>query len=187
MLTALQGKILFKTDRGGRVEIYQMNADGSEQIPLEPERAYLYNEAVRWEAFSPNGQETIVVRGGGQLDLWRVNIASGSEIRITSEPAADYDPVWSPVDNQVIFVSERTGSGDLYLLNLDGDGVLRLTLNEGNFDKHPSWSLDGKKVVFWSDRGWNRNWQIWLLDLDTQESINLSNNAFEDWDPVWVK
>ncbi len=187
LLDALKGKILFKTDRAGRVEIYQMNPDGSEQKPLEPERAYLYNEAVRWEAFSADRQDTIVVRGESQIDLWRANISTGEEARITNNPAPDYDPVWSPTDKRIIFVSDRTGSGDLYIRALDRPGEDRLTMNEEDFDKHPSWSPDGKKAVFWSDRGWEKNWQIWVYNLETGEETNLSDNAFRDWDPVWVK
>lgn len=187
LLAGLRGRILFKTDRSGRVEIFQMNADGSGQLPLDPERAYLYNEVVRWEAFSPGRQETVVVRGEGQLDLWRINLADGNETRITSDGAADYDPVWSPGNNRLAFVSDRTGNGDVYLLNLDGSGETRLTLNEGDFDKHPSWSPTGDQLVFWSDRGAGKYWQIWLFDLKTGQSANLSNNTFRDWDPVWVK
>ncbi|HHJ06354.1 MAG TPA: hypothetical protein ENK24_02525, partial [Anaerolineae bacterium] len=187
LIEALKGKILFKTNRAGRVEIYWMNPDGSEQKPLEPERAYLYNEAVRWEAFSADRQETIVVRGETQIDLWRVNISAGAEARITNNPAPDYDPVWSPTDARIIFVSDRTGSGDLYIRALDRPGEDRLTMNEEDFDKHPSWSPDGKSVVFWSDRGWEKNWQIWVYNLETGVETNLSDNTFKDWDPVWVK
>lgn len=187
LLKSMQGKILFKTNRNGRVEIYQMNPDGSGQTVLEPERAYLYNEAVRWESFSPDRQETIVVRGEGQLDLWRVNVAGGTESRITSDAAADYDSVWSPDGGRIIFVSERTGNGDLYILDLNEGGKTRLTLNEGEFDKHPSWSPDGKWVVFWSNQGDANAWQIWSLNLETGQTVPLSNNSFKDWDPVWVK
>jgi TolB protein len=187
LLAQLHGKILFKTDRSGRVEIYKMEADGSGQEPLGPDLTYLYNEAARWEAFSPDRKRAVVVRGEGQLDLWWVNSIESSEGRITSDGAADYDAVWSPSDNRIIFVSERTGNSDLYVLNLDGSGETRLTFNEGDFDKHPSWSPDGTKVIFWSDRGWNKLAQIWQFDLQTQETISLSNNPFRDWDPVWVK
>jgi serine/threonine protein kinase len=187
LLTSLRGQILFKTDRSGRVEIYQMSPDGSDQKPLGVDLAYLYNEAIRWETFSPDRTRTVVVRGEGQLDLWHVNLAEGGDLRITSNPAADYDPVWSPVDDRIVFVSERTGNGDLYMLDLNGSGEFRLTTNEADFDKHPSWSPDGKKIVYWSNQGWQKNPQIWLLDLETLETISLSNNPFKDWDPVWVK
>jgi serine/threonine-protein kinase len=189
MLEALQGKILFKTDRAGRVEIYQMNADGTEQNPLGADYAYLYNEAIRWESFSPDQKQTIVVRGEGQVDLWLVDLAVGGDLRITTDGAADYDPVWSPLagDDRIVFVSERTGRSDLYILALNGSGVRRLTNNEDDFDKHPSWSPEGRHVTYWSDQGWQKNPQIWRLDLDTGETISLSNNPFKDWDPVWVK
>jgi TolB protein len=189
LLEALRGKILFKSDRGGRVEIYEMNADGTGQEPLGADLAYLYNEAIRWEASSPNLDRTIVVRGEGQVDLWLVNWTEGGDLRITNDGSADYDPVWSPLpgDDRIIFVSERTGRGDLYILNLNGSGVRRLTNNEDDFDKHPSWSPDGREVVYWSNQGWQKNPQVWLLNLETGETISLSNNPFKDWDPVWVK
>ena len=188
-IESLRGKILFKTDRAGRVEIYQMNGDGSDQKPLGAEFAYLYNEAIRWESFSPDQKRSIVVRGAGQVDLWLVNLAEGGDLRITTNGAADYDPVWSPIqgDDRIVFVSERTGKGDLYILTLNGSGVRRLTINEEDFDKHPSWSPDGTMVTYWSDQGWQKNPQIWRLNVDTGETISLSNNPFKDWDPVWVK
>jgi TolB protein len=189
VLEALQGKILFKTDRAGRVEIYQMNADGTEQNPLGADYAYLYNEAIRWESFSADRNQTIVVRGEGQVDLWLVDLVAGGDLRITTDGAADYDPVWSPLagDDRIVFVSERTGRSDLYILALNGSGVRRLTNNEDDFDKHPSWSPEGRYVTYWSDQGWQKNPQIWRLDLDIGETISLSNNPFKDWDPVWVK
>ena len=189
ILAGLHGKILFKTERSGRVEIYTMNPDGTGQEPLGPELAYLYNEAIRWEAYSPDKGETIAVRGQGQVDLWYVNLETPRETQITNDPTNDYDPVWSPIqnDDRIVFVSERTGRGDLYILDLNGSGVRRLTNNEGDFDKHPSWSPDGTKIVYWSDQGWQKNPQIWLLDLETNEQISLSNNPYKDWDPVWIK
>ena len=186
-LAGLRGKILFKTNRDGDVEIFQMDADGSNQQPLPPDRAFLYNEAVRWEAFSADHRQTVTVRGEGQFDLWWVNLADGVEKRLTDDPAADYDPVWSPVSNRIAFVSERTGNGDLYLLNLDDGAVIRLTDDANAFDKHPSWSPDGASLAFWSNRGGQNHRQIWRFDIASRQMVNLSQNSFDDWDPVWVK
>ena len=188
-LTVLQDKILFKTDRSGRVEIYQMNADGSNAVALDTDLLHLYNEAIRWEAFSPDRQETVVVRGDTLFDLWHVNLGAGTERPISPDPANDYDPAWSPItgDNRIIFVSERTGRGDLYLFDLANDGVYRLTHDELEFEKHPSWSSDGRQIVYWSDSGGLENAQIFILDLETVQRINVSNDSYRNWDPVWVK
>ena len=187
-LADLRGKILFKTERGDRgTEFYYMNPDGSEPRPLDRPVYNLYNEAIAHERFSPNRSEQIIVRTNGQSELWRISLTGAPELRVTSHEANDYDAVWSPIDNRIVFVSERSGRTDLYILNLDIplDPGRRLTLTDGEFDKHPSWSPDGGYVAYWV--GSDEVRQIWVMDLETEEAINISNNPFRDWDPVWVK
>jgi Tol biopolymer transport system component len=163
-----------------------MDANGQNQLPLPPEEWSIYSELEGRLPFSPDRKNQIVVRGEGQLDLWWANLESGQELRVTSTGKPEYDPAWSPVDNRIAYVSEETGNGDIYMLNLDGSAVVRLTSNVDNFDKHPTWSPDGAKIAFWSDMGFNRNRQIWVIDLATKEITSLSDNPFNDWDPVWV-
>lgn len=182
----LRGKILFRTDRAGAVEIYRMDPDGSNQMPLPRDAWSLYTELEAELPFSPDGTEQIVVRGEGQLDLWRSNLMTHQELRVTSTNQAEYDPAWSPVDNRIVYVSEETGKGDIYMLNLDGSAVVRLTENIDDFDKHPTWSPDGTKIAFWSDMGFNKTRQIWMIQLGTNSLVSLSDNPFNDWDPVWV-
>jgi serine/threonine-protein kinase len=184
---SLSGKILFKTDRGpsGRVEIYQMDANGANQEPFLGDLS-IYRDLETAMPFSPDGKNQIVVRGEGQLDLWWANLTTGQELRVTSTGRAEYDPAWSPVDNRIAYVSEETGNGDIYVLNLDGSAVTRLTTNLDNFDKHPTWSPDATKIAFWSDIGFAGNRQVWMLDLPTRELTSLSDNPYNDWDPVWV-
>jgi serine/threonine protein kinase len=180
----LQGKILFKTDRAGFVEIYQMNADGSNQRPLE--NLSVYTQLQERLSFSPDSNNQILVRGDVQTDLWWINFGTGQELRVTSTGQPEYDAAWSPIDNHIAYVSEETGRGDIYVLNLSGSSIIRLTNNEQDFDKHPTWSPDGSKVAFWSDMSFNDKRQIWVVDLATRELTSLSDNPFNDWDPVWV-
>lgn len=163
-----------------------MDADGSNQVPLPQDSWSIYTELEAELPFSPDGEEQILVRGEGQLDLWRANLSTHQELRITSTGKPEYDPAWSPVDNRIVYVSEETGNGDIYMLNLDGSAIVRLTENLEDFDKHPSWSPDGTKIAFWSDMGFNQTRQIWMIDLETNTLTSLSDNPFNDWDPVWV-
>jgi TolB protein len=181
----VRGKILFKTDRAGYVQIYRMDADGSNQRPFDNASFYAQLEAEL--PFSANKHEQVVVRGEGQLDLWRFNLVTGQELRVTSTGKPEYDAAWSPVDNRIAYVSEETGNGDIYMLNLDGSAVERLTINVDNFDKHPTWSPDGTKIAFWSNMGFNNTRQIWVIDLATRTIRSLSDNPYNDWDPVWVR
>ena len=185
-LTQLKNNILFKTDRSGTVEIYTMNSDGSNQRPLPRDSWSIYTQLEAELPFSPDKNEQIVVRGEGQLDLWRANLVTGQELRVTSSGRPEYDAAWSPFDNRIAYVSEETGNGDIYMLNLNGSAVVRLTDNVEDFDKHPTWSPDGTKIAFWSDMGFNKTRQIWVIDLGTKVLTSLSDNPFDDWDPVWV-
>ncbi|MCB0165582.1 MAG: serine/threonine-protein kinase [Anaerolineae bacterium] len=181
----LIGKILFKTDRSGRTELYQMDGDGRNQAPLDRSQWELYTQYEQRLPVSADGQNRIVVRGEGQYDLWWV-LPDNRELRVTSTGQPEYDAAWSPVDNRIAYVSEETGNGDIYVLNLDGSSKTRLTDNTSDFDKHPTWSPDGSTIAFWSDMGFANNRQIFAIDLATRQITSLSDNPFNDWDPVWV-
>ena len=77
--------------------------------------------------------------------------AEGSNLtNITSDPANDYSPAWSPDGSQLLFVSDRdpaaVNDGDIYRMNPDGTGVTRVTVGAraGSAD----WSPDGTRIVF---------------------------------------
>jgi Tol biopolymer transport system component len=96
-----------------------------------------------------------------------------------------YDPSWSPTAERITFVTDDTGSDEIWVINRDGSGALQLTRNSWEWDKHPSWSPDGSKIVFWSNRTGNRG--IWVMDADGNNLHSLSRTGFNDWDPVWIK
>ena len=183
--TDLYNRILFKTDRAGAVQVYSMNPDGSDQRPVQ--NALVYNELAPLEALSPDGSQQVVVRTEGNAELWLVSLdGSESEWRITYTEAFDYDPVWSPADDLIAFVSEQTGHGDIYISTPLGFDMRRITINQDPADKHPSWSPDGQQLAFWSDANYNLR-QIYVYDLRTDETNIVGGGPFNDWDPLWVK
>jgi TolB protein len=62
----------------------------------------------------------------------------------------------------------------------------RLTWNAWEWDKHPTWSPDGRQIAFYSNRYIGRR-QIWVMNADGTDVRNLSDNPYSDWDPVWLK
>lgn len=185
----LHGKILFWSDRTGDEALMLMKPDGSDvAVWTGGSDEWIYAQARQNAATSPDGRYQVVVSSEqiSNSQLWIIDRTAGTRRQLTDFNAIAYDPVWSPVDNRIAFISPEPGNDELFVINMDGSGLTRLTQNDWEWDKYPSWSPDGQQIVFWSNRETRRK-QIWIINADGSNVRNLSNNAFNDWEPVWVK
>jgi Tol biopolymer transport system component len=186
---ALVGKILFWSDREGASRLFALD-------PTNNRIAYLTQE---WPYFLAKNNETQSSdRRYAVLVQDRVDTKSRTPgvfvqdrlYKQTNLLAAvdgwSYDPVFSPRDNRIAFVSVQAGNDEVYSINPDGSDMRRLTSNSWEWDKHPSWSPDGSQIVFWSNRDSGRR-QLWVMNADGSNQHRLFSSAFNDWDPVWVK
>ena len=94
-------KIAFESDRDGNIEIYVMNADGSNQINLSN------NEALDSKPrFSPDGKKIIFMsERDGNPEIYYMNIDGSNVTRLTYNAAADIVPNWQPVLHKSIMPS----------------------------------------------------------------------------------
>ncbi len=181
----LYNRILFKTDRDGMTRVYSMKPDGSDQQPVPD--AVIYNQLAASEALSPDGKQQIRVRTEGNAELWLITLdGNQDEWRITYTAENDFDPAWSPAGDLIAYVSEKTGNGDIYISTPLGFAAERITFNKDSFDRHPTWSPDGRYVAFWSNSQYGLK-QIYIYDTLTGETRYVGGGPFNDWDPLWVK
>ena len=95
-------------------------------------------------------------------------------------------PVWSPTSDAVAFVSNESHNDEIWVAQKGEWPAIKLTHNKYEWDHHPSWSPDGKQLIFSSNRVTGKN-GLWIMDADGGNERELVKFEFEAWDPIWVK
>ena len=171
------GPIAFISDRGGNLDIYLMNADGSGVMQLTHDPSN--DTHPDW---SPDGTRiafTSLRDGNGEIYV----IADGSNAaRLTDNPAFDGLPAWSPDGTRIAFTSLRDGNSEIYVMNADGSDPRNLT-NSPDVDGGAVWSRDGTKIAFDSHRDGNE--EIYVMNADGSGLGNLTNNPAADGGAAW--
>jgi len=90
-------------------------------------------------------------------------------------------PVPEP-QGKIAFASDRAGNFEIYVMNPDGGGLVRVTNNPAE-DTQPTWSPDGSKLAFVSNRDGNK--EIYVVNADGSGTTRLTNNTAEDIEPTW--
>src|SRR5882724_5207201 len=126
-----------------------------------------------------------------------MNADSTGATRLTSNPTLDDRPAWSPDGIKIAFQSNRADHTEIYMMDANGSGVIRLTDNLPNQCTHPfgcpgesapSWSPDGTKIAL---DPLFRGREIYLANVDgsgvTQLTHNVATDAYPAWSPDGTK
>ncbi|MEO6385465.1 MAG: DPP IV N-terminal domain-containing protein [Sphingomonas sp.] len=106
--------------------------------------------------FSPDGKTIVFAtnrasRAPQSYDIWLVDSDGTNPRPLSSDPAMEETPAFSPDGTRVAYASERDGNSEIYVKNVDGSGEVRLT-NDPGMDIHPIWLSDGSGLIFNSSR-----------------------------------
>jgi Tol biopolymer transport system component len=136
-------QIAFGSKADGDWQIEVMNADGTNPHPLA---IRANGSAPTW---SPDGQWlSITSERDGNADIYVLAADGRDQRNVTNDPSIDSNSTWSPDGRQLAFWSDRTGTPNIFVMKRDGSQPINLTNNLDLFAENPSWSLDGKQIVF---------------------------------------
>jgi Tol biopolymer transport system component len=102
---------------------------------------------------SPDGKRVAAERtepGTQNRDIWIFDADGGTGTRLTTDPAWEAFPIWSPDGSRIVFTSNRGGTFDLYQKAANGAGTEQLFYKSGEGKGPNSWSRDGKYLVYYS-------------------------------------
>ena len=83
-------------------------------------------------------------------------------------------------------MSRRDGDDEIYAMKVDGSHQRDLSDSHSSDDEDPSWSPDGTRIAFVSDRpGATGPNDVFVMDVDGSNVLDISNSPGTDWAPEW--
>jgi tricorn protease-like protein len=155
----------------------QATADSSRRtapdsdLPLIPTRPLRFStDEGTWMSLdlSPDGR-TIVFDLLG--DLYTIPITGGAATRITSGSGFDGQPRFAPDGKSIVFVSDRSGSENLWLVNPDGTRVRALTRGPNQAFISPDFTPDGQYVVV------SKSGDLWLYSVGGGNGLRMTGTT----------
>jgi imidazolonepropionase-like amidohydrolase/Tol biopolymer transport system component len=144
VLLTLSGAALFTDVQGQGASA----GDKTITLPLKPTRKVQFTtDEGTWMNVdvSPDGTRILFDLLG---DIYTLRLEGGKATRVIGGGISwDIDPRWSPDGKQIVFLSDRDGSQNVWLARPDGSGLRALTKTTNRIYVSPAWAPDGKSVV----------------------------------------
>ena len=122
----------------------------------------------------------------GNREVYMMNPDGSEQVNLTQHPATDLGAVWSPMGEQILFVSDRQGTRarDLYLMDADGSNVRRVFKKKTtDWRGNATWSPDGKQFAYESV-DWDRlKFGLYLGTFGEEDAERLPYGASPAWSP----
>jgi Tol biopolymer transport system component len=135
-------------------------------LPLEAARTHHFTTSrVSWMSVdvSPDGRTLVFDLLG---NLYTMPIGGGRATPLTQGMAFDTQPRFSPDGSRVLFVSDRSGGDNLWILSLDRQDTVQVTRGNNSMFSSPVWTPDGQYVIASRSDGLGRAEKLWMYHVD---------------------
>jgi TolB protein len=137
-------------------------------------------------AFAPDGRIAFSARTptSRDSDIFVTPPGANRFTNVTNYRGIDTAPTWSPTGTQIAFISDRSGSPQVWVMDADGSNVRRL-VNEGGHCDSPDWSPDGRFILYsWqAPSQWKHD--VYLAEVATGRLYQLTSGRGSNESPHW--
>ena len=176
-------ELVFVSNEDGDEDIWYTTVEGTGQYALT-DNPYVDIDP----AWSPVANSRILLFASdrdsvGSTEIYVMTIPEpntpDNAQRLTNADKSSYAPAWNPRGTLITFVSDRNTDADIFIMNSDGSNQQVLTVNDNAAeDRNPSFTTDGRYVVFVSNRIGDR-FDAYLTTTNGSEliALNLSSDT----------
>lgn len=151
-------------------------------LPLKPERTIAFTTSEgSWMSVdvSPDNKTIIFDMMG---DLYTVPVTGGKATAITTGLAFDTHPRYSPDGKKILFTSDRSGSENLWYIDLEKKDTVQVTKDRDQNFSSASWTPDGNFIVTSKGR---LDMKLWMIHKNAGGGAQLIDSPFlKTIDPV---
>lgn len=179
------GLVFWLSSRTGRHQAPSLAA-AAKIIPFTA-----FSGAADQPAFSPDGNQIAFTWDGGNgenLDLYVKLIGAGAPLRLTTNPAEDISPAWSPDGRYLAFLRRSAGENGVFIVPALGGAERKLGRTESNLSSQAfpqcklSWSPDGKFLAVADQASSQNRHAIFLLSVEDGEKQRLTSPPESSYD-----
>ncbi len=170
--------VVYSSNRAGQFALWRVPVTGG-----DPRRVPIDDSWVTQPSVSRAGGRLIYRTFRDSVDIWELPLGDNGEvarepIRRVSSSRSERQPVWSPRDDVIAFVSDRSGSTELWSGLPDGSELMRHTNLQGPRPASPAWSPDGQRLVF--DAAVDGHADLWIVERQSRRPIRLTVEPSEE-------
>ena len=186
-LTWMPGGDAIVFSSGG--SLWRMSATGGEN--RAPERLAFAGGQAADPALSRDGHRLAYSQRQVRQNIWRVELAGGTEAagpprELIASTREDGWPQYSLDGGRIAFVSNRSGTRQIYVCDAGGSNLLRLTsLPDGVERPYPGWSPDGRRIVFAARNAGNTD--LFVADVQGGPPRRLTQEPSAEYHPQWSR
>ena len=134
-------------------------------------------------SYSPDGSRICFESDrGGKQQIYVMSASGGTAQRVSFGDGAYSTPVWSPRGDYIAFTKQSQGRFAIGIMRADGSGERILT--EGYHNEGPTWSPNGRVIMFFRDPGGDGGPMLYTVDVTGRNEQILKTPSYAS-DPAW--